>query len=132
MSEADKIEDIKILENMRDNIYGAMQFEDDYQVSELEEKEFNALNLAIKALKERQEDREKIKELEEENRIQRRQLNSAFNNGWTPNKKIKEKFQNKRNQIFSCTYVDDSQWQPFDRALSIINDLEEELLGEEK
>ena len=60
--------DIEILENMRDNIYGAMQFEDDYQVSELEEKEFNALNSAITALKERQADKEKIKELEEENK----------------------------------------------------------------
>ena len=57
--------DVEILENMRDEIYGAMQFEDDYQVSELEEKEFNALNSAIKALKERQEDKERIKELED-------------------------------------------------------------------
>lgn len=43
--------DIKVLEDMRDNIYGAMQFEDDYQVSDLEEKQFNALNLAIKHLR---------------------------------------------------------------------------------
>lgn len=59
--------DIEILENMRDNIYGAMQFEDDYQVSELEEKEFHALNSAITALKERQADKDRIKELEKEN-----------------------------------------------------------------
>ena len=57
------MKDIEILENMRDEIYGAMQFEDNYQVSELEEEQFNALNLAIKALKERQADKEKIKEL---------------------------------------------------------------------
>lgn len=44
-------EDIKILEDMRDNIYGAMQFEDDYQIIEHEEKQFNALNLAINNLK---------------------------------------------------------------------------------
>ena len=61
------MKDIEILENMRDEIYGAMQFEDDYQVSELEEEQFNALNLAIKALKERQADKEKIKELESDN-----------------------------------------------------------------
>ena len=60
------MEDIKILEDMRDKIYGAMQFEDDYQVSDLEEKQFHALNSAIKALKERQADKERIKELEEE------------------------------------------------------------------
>ena len=63
------MKDIEILENMRDEIYGAMQFEDDYQVSELEEEQFNALNLAIKALKERQADKEKIKELEEIEKI---------------------------------------------------------------
>lgn len=57
--------DIEILENMRDNIYGAMQFEDDYEVSELEEKEFHALNSAITALKERQADKDRIKELED-------------------------------------------------------------------
>ena len=54
--------DIEILENMRDNIYGEMQFEDDYQVSELEEEEFHALNSAITALKERQADKDRIKE----------------------------------------------------------------------
>lgn len=44
-------EDIKVLENMRDNIYGAIQFEDDYQVRILEQKEFDALNLAINHLR---------------------------------------------------------------------------------
>ena len=33
---------------------------------------------------------EKIKELEQENRIQRRQLNSAFDRGWIPKQKIKD------------------------------------------
>jgi hypothetical protein len=62
---ADKNENIKILERMRDSTYGAMQFEDDYQVIELEEKEFNTLNLAIKALKERENLIKRNKELEE-------------------------------------------------------------------
>lgn len=44
-------EDIKVLENMRDNIYGAIQFEDDYQVRITEQKEFDALNLAINHLR---------------------------------------------------------------------------------
>ncbi len=52
-------EDIKILEDMRDNINGAMQFEDDYQVAELEEKQFDALNLAIKKLKNLKKENEK-------------------------------------------------------------------------
>lgn len=44
-------EEIEVLEQLRDEIYGAMQFEDDYQVLELEEKQFDALNLAINNLK---------------------------------------------------------------------------------
>ena len=44
-------EDIKILEEMRDNIYGEIQFEDDYEVRRLEQKQFDALNLAINHLR---------------------------------------------------------------------------------
>jgi len=44
-------EDIKILERMRDNIYGEMLFEDDFQVRLLEQKQFDALNLAINHLR---------------------------------------------------------------------------------
>ena len=44
-------EDIKVLEDMRDNIYGTIQFEDDYEVRALEQKQFDALNLAIKHLR---------------------------------------------------------------------------------
>ena len=35
--------------------------------------------------------RDKIKKLEEENRLQRSQLNSAFNNGFIPKQKVKDK-----------------------------------------
>jgi hypothetical protein len=45
-----------------------------------------------------------------------------------PKSVIKEEFQKKRNEIFGCTYVDEEQWQPFDKALNIINDLEKKLL----
>ena len=41
-------------------------------------------------LAERKQDKQKIKELEQENRIQRRQLNSAFDRGWIPKEKVKE------------------------------------------
>ena len=44
-------EDIKILEDMRDTIYGTIQFEDDYEVRALEQKQFDALNLAINHLR---------------------------------------------------------------------------------
>lgn len=61
-------EDIKVLEDMRDNIYGAIQFEDDYQVRALEQKQFDALNLAIKHLRKTKEDKEyeELKKIESE------------------------------------------------------------------
>ena len=37
--------------------------------------------------------RDKIKKLEEENRLQRSQLNSAFNNGFIPKQKVKDKIE---------------------------------------
>ena len=44
-------------------------------------------------LVEREVDKKRIKELEEENRIQRRQLNSAFDRGWIPKQKVKDKIE---------------------------------------
>ena len=97
------MKDIEILENMRDEIYGAMQFEDNYQVSELEEEQFNALNLAIKALKERQADKEKIKELESDKEIKDKMIemyiehiyrSCDFDNRIKTKEQIKQYFEN--------------------------------------
>lgn len=83
------MKEIEILENMRDNIYGAMQFEDDYQISELEEKEFNALNSAITALKENQAYKDRIKELKED----RDTLRDLYWNCCIPKSFVKEKLE---------------------------------------
>lgn len=48
--------DIQILEDMRDEINGYLWEEDDYQMSAKARKQFDALNLAIKKLKEKQLD----------------------------------------------------------------------------
>lgn len=45
--------DIKILEDMRDEINGYLWDEDDYQMSAKAQKQFDALNWAIKKLKEK-------------------------------------------------------------------------------
>lgn len=47
------MEDIKILEDMRDEINGCLWDEDDYQMSAKAQKQFDALNWAIKKLKEK-------------------------------------------------------------------------------
>lgn len=76
-----------------------------------------------------------IEKLEKENKTLKNFTSDIFNEDvekeFIPKSKVKEKFQNKRNEIFGCTYVDDEQWKPFDKALDIINDLEQELLRKE-
>ena len=78
-------EDIKVLENMRDNIYGAIQFEDDYQVRITEQKEFDALNLAINHLRKTKEvtnlylnTSSKLERLENKIKMRIEQLESEF------------------------------------------------------
>lgn len=44
-------EDIKILEDMRDKIYGEIQFVDDFDIEIECQKQFDALNLAINHLR---------------------------------------------------------------------------------
>ena len=41
-------------------------------------------------LAERKQDKARIKELEEENRMQRKQIMSAYNRGWIPKQKVKD------------------------------------------
>ena len=41
-------------------------------------------------LAERKQDKARIQELEEENRIQRKQIMSAYNRGWIPKQKVKD------------------------------------------
>lgn len=67
--------DIQILEEMRDNLNGYLWEEDDCQMRAKAEREFDALNLAIKELKNRdnyvskQVIRDKINEIEKSNMV---------------------------------------------------------------
>lgn len=67
--------DIKILEDMRDEINGYLWDEDDYQMSAKAQKQFDALNWAIKELKNRdnyiskQVIRDKINEIEKSDMV---------------------------------------------------------------
>lgn len=55
--------------------------------------------------------RERVKELEEENTLQRRQLNSAFDNGYIHTDKIRKLIENETIDIsgFECIAVEDLQ-----------------------
>lgn len=69
----------------------------------------NEIQALENILSERERDKKKIKELEQENRIQRRQLNSAFDRGWIPKEKVKELIKNETIDIsgFKCIAVED-------------------------
>lgn len=56
--------DLKTLKEIRDNTYGTMQLVDDIEIEKKCEREFNALNYAIKAIADRER-------LQKERRIQR-------------------------------------------------------------
>ena len=62
-------------------------------------------------LAEREQDKKRIQELEEENAIQRRQLNSAFDNGYIHTDKIRKLIANETIDIsgFECIAVEDLQ-----------------------
>ena len=51
----------------------------------------------------------RIQELEEENRIQRKQIMSAYNRGWIPKQKVKDLIENETINIsgFECIAVED-------------------------
>ena len=69
------MDNIQILEDMRDEINGYLWDEDDYQMSAKAQKQFDALNWAIKELKNRdnyiskQKIRDKINEIEKSNMV---------------------------------------------------------------
>lgn len=78
--------------------------------------------------------RDKIKKLEEENRLQRSQLNSAFNNGFIPKQKVKDKIeeikQNRRELGFK-TYLKREDMINEDREIVVKMQILQELLQEE-
>ena len=62
-------------------------------------------------LAEREQDKKRIQELKEENTLQRRQLNSAFDNGYIHTDKIRKLIANETINIsgFECIAVEDLQ-----------------------
>ena len=86
-------------------------------------------------LSEREQDKARIKELEEENRIFKNKnvlVNRYFKlkDNSIPKQKVKDVLQNNRNEIFSFTYVDDEQFKPYTMQIDRINKIENELLEE--
>lgn len=97
------IEDIKVIQHI-------ISFYKDLDVIHSNDKckEIVALE---NVLAEREQKDKRIKELEEENTLQRRQLNSAFDNGYIHTDKIRKLIANETINIsgFECIAVEDLQ-----------------------
>ena len=77
-------EDIRILKDLIQDI--EITFEGRIK-NKLTNEEIKAIS---NVLAERKQDKARIKELEEENRMQRKQIMSAYNRGWIPKQKVKD------------------------------------------
>ena len=88
-------EDIKILENLKKYL-NLLIYEGTHKIiyNDLgwDEKTIDCINAIEHILAEREEDKKKIEELEDENRIQRHQIMAAYDNGYIPKQKVKDKF----------------------------------------
>ena len=87
---------------------------------------YNDLDRIEHILAERKQDKARIKELEEENRMQRKQIMSAYNRGWIPKQKVKDKIEEIENAKRETTR---ENWH---YIYSIQLEILEELLEESK
>ena len=90
----------------------------------------NALN---DILIERKQDKQRIKELQEENKIyvlngNNIKLELYIKQNYIPKQKAKDILQKNRNELFSITYVDPKQYEPYEKQIERINKIETELL----
>ena len=88
-------EDINILENLKKYL-NLLIYEGTHKIIyndlDWDEKTIDCINVIEHILAEREEDKKKIEELEDENRIQRHQIMAAYDNGYIPKQKVKDKF----------------------------------------
>lgn len=78
---------------------------------------------------------ERIKELEEENKIFVQNGNNVkleiyIKNNYIQKQKVKDILQKNRNELFSITYVSPKQYKPVDMQFDRIDKIEKELLEE--
>lgn len=85
-------------------------------------------------LAEREQDKKRIKELEEENK--RKDMFVEMAKEVIENSILKQVvidvLQNNRNELFSMTYLSKEQYRPYEMQIERINKIEQELIGEDK
>lgn len=123
--------------------------EDDIKILTEENSSYKKEQAMQNILSEREQDKARIKELEEENmqedlekigieeniKADMKEIIERYytaNEECIPKQKVKDVLQNNRNEIFSFTYVDDEQFKPYTMQIDRINKIEKELLEEGK
>lgn len=98
-------EDINILENLKKYL-NLLIYEGTHKIIyndlDWDEKTIDCINAIEHILAEREEDKKKIEELEDENRIQRHQIMAAYDNGYIPKQKVKDKIEENNKLIEKC------------------------------
>ena len=111
--------------------------EDDIKILTEENSSYKKEQAMQNILSEREQDKARIKELEEENASKQKAYDDCYCEykhykqfDSIPKQKVKDVLQNNRNEIFSFTYVDDEQFKPYTMQIDRINKIENELLEE--
>lgn len=127
------IEDINELKTLlfQDRLtnYGKRKMINYYENETTRQKQINEEHQKING-----ELREKVKELEEENKkksIELICLQDELDNS-IPKQVVKEVLQNNRNGLFGMTYLSKEQYKTCEMQIKRINKIEQELLGGEK
>lgn len=80
-------------------------------------------------LAEREQDKKRIKELEEELEKANRQLDLDYvDENFIPKQAVIDVLKNNRNELFSMTYLSKEQYRPYEMQVERINKIEQELL----
>ena len=117
------------MSNIEDDIKKLNKFNEYENAVVLSEEALYEIQEAIEhILSEREQDKARIKELEEELYSANKIINEYLDG--IPKQKVKDVLQNNRNEIFSFTYVDDEQFKPYTMQIDRINKIEKELLEE--
>ena len=116
-------EDINILENLKKYL-NLLIYEGTHKIIyndlDWDEKTIDCINAIEHILAEREEDKKKIEELEDENRIQRHQIMAAYDNGYIPKQKVKDKF----NKLISFLHVKLHSWyDKDDKYIDVVNEM---------
>lgn len=124
-------EDINILENLKKYL-NLLIYEGTHKIIyndlDWDEKTIDCINAIEHILAEREEDKKKIEELEDENRIQRHQIMAAYDNGYIPKQKVKDEFNKLNTRIKDFKNPERKKYFSIEQIIYLLEQFENKLL----